>query len=1152
MSYKKTLKLLSIPLLLCVSALAQTVSSSVLGTLADATQAVVPGIQVDLRDQATGTVRSTTSNTVGLFRFLDVPPGTYSIAIRSAGFKSYLQKDLSLSSSETRDLGKITMELGTVTDEISVTAVATAVQTASSEKSSLVDGAQLNAIALKGRDIFGFLSLVPGVVDDGSQARDVTSPNAIGGITINGNASTYKNFTVDGITDMDTGSNNTLHYEPNMDSVAEIRVLTSNYQAEYGRSAGGLISVITKGGSQDFHGSGWWTHRHEEFNANNFFNNRTGVAKVPYRYNIAGFSVGGPVYIRNKFNRAKSRLFFFASQEYTRQRVDAGTKYTNMPTALERAGDFSQSFDTTGKLISIKDPATGSPFPGNVIPASRIDPVGQAMLKFFPLPNYVDPDPALKFQRNYKAAGSGAHPRRSDLVRIDTYITSKLNGYFRWANDFDDMDSLFQGGATWVGAIQDHPNPGHGWVAHINYTFSPTFLNEFSAGKSWNSWQWWMKDSSEITRDKMGNPPKWYPVGKSQIGTEAQFMSNYVPSVSFGSTPVSAAAYSVGNPPYTNWMDLYSFTDNLSKVVGKHSLKFGAYIERNGKFVTWPSSYRGVYSFAPDANNPYNTGDGYSNAILGNFTSYSESTDEASPDIWYWDVEGYAQDSWRISRRLTMDFGMRFYHLPPEEDLNGNMSSFNPATYSAQAAPTLYRPGFDASGKRVAVDPRTGAVAPVAQIGLYVPGSGNPANGMNVGGKNGYPSGMYERTPVGVAPRFGFALDIFGNGRTALRGGFGFFYHREDGNQIYPMVNNPPTIYTPTAYYSTIASLAQASGVLGPANLSYVYGQQALQRVQNASLAIQHSLGFDTVLDVSYVGNWGRHQQWTRNVNSIPLYARFNPANADPTNPSQPLSDNFLRPTPGWGNLTSGEAANSSPNYNALQATARRRFSRSLMFGAAYTWSRALATSGPSLYFPSRERNYGPLSFDRSHVLSVNYSYDMPNLGKRWNSKPLGVVTDNWTISGISTFSTGAPFTPSLSTTNNIDFTGSTEAARVDVLFDPRLSKSERTFGRNFKTEAFARPAIRSFGNAGVNILRGPGINNWDMTIAKKIPVGLGEKRFLMFRGEFYNVWNHTQFSSFDTTARFDASGVQTNANFGAYSAARSPRIVSFALRMQF
>jgi hypothetical protein len=282
------------------------------------------------------------------------------------------------------------------------------------------------------------------------------------------------------------------------------------------------------------------------------------------------------------------------------------------------------------------------------------------------------------------------------------------------------------------------------------------------------------------------------------------------------------------------------------------------------------------------------------------------------------------------------------------------------------------------------------------------------------------------------------------------------------------------------------------------------------------------------------------------------MFARFDPANADPTNPRVPLPDNFLRPYPGWGDLTSGEAAGSSPNYNSMQVSARRRQSKGLMYGLAYTWARALATSGPSAYFDSHDRNYGLLAYARKHVLAINYSYDLPRLGKRFGSRVLGAVTDEWTISGITYFTGGAPFTPGFSTTNNVDFTGSSEGARLDVLFDPRLQKNERTFGRNFKTEAFALPAVRTFGNAGTNILWGPGVNNWDMTFAKKIPLGLGENRALRLRGEFYNIWNHTHFSSYDTTARFDATGKQTNANFGAYNAARSPRIVSFAARFEF
>src|SRR5262249_31466644 len=372
----------------------QTVSSSLVGTVLDPAGAVIPSAPVTLTELNTGTVRQAQTDSSGVFRFLNVPAGTYSVAVTVTGFKSHVENNIALSAQETRDVGRISLELGNTSERISITAEATPVQTSSSEKSQMVDGRQLNDITLKGRDLFGYMRLIPGVIDTAN--RDVTSPNGFSNITINGNTSA-KNFTVDGITDVDTGSNGTIHYEPNIDAIQELKVLTSNYQAEFGRNSGGQITVITKSGSQQFHGSGAWNHRHEGFNANLWQNNRNGrkadgspvSAISPYRFNVETYSIGGPIYIPKHFNRERRKLFFFWSQEYTGQFVSGGVQNKYTPTALERAGDFSQSRQNNGSLITITDPSTGAPFPGNRIPTNRIDPTGLAMLNFFPLPNFA-------------------------------------------------------------------------------------------------------------------------------------------------------------------------------------------------------------------------------------------------------------------------------------------------------------------------------------------------------------------------------------------------------------------------------------------------------------------------------------------------------------------------------------------------------------------------------------------------------------------------------------------------------------------------------------------------------------------------------------------------------------------------------------------
>ncbi|MCC6364758.1 MAG: hypothetical protein IT165_14655 [Bryobacterales bacterium] len=503
---------------------------------------------------------------------------------------------------------------------------------------------------------------------------------------------------------------------------------------------------------------------------------------------------------------------------------------------------------------------------------------------------------------------------------------------------------------------------------------------------------------------------------------------------------------------------------------------------------------------------------------------------------------------------MTLDLGLRFYHQPPMYDANQTIAGFDPGAYNPAAAPVLYRPVLDASRRRVAQNPLSGALAPTPLIGMFVPGSGNFANGMRVGGKDGYPNGLLTLPWLVLGPRFGFAYDVFGNGKTALRGGFGLFMDRLEGNPTFWAIGNPPVAYTPTLYFDTLDTYAQGGGAIGPSNVRALYGEAKPTTTANFSFGIQHSIAGMT-LDASYVGSLARHLPMGADINPIPMYARFDPKNADPSQPAVPLPDNFLRPYKGFGSLSMVTFTGTS-NYNALQMAVNRRFTSGLQFGVSYTWSKVLGvasldSSSVSSYFPARQWNYGPLSYDRSHYFVANYVYDLPKPGRRLGFKPAGWALDNWQVSGITVFSSGAPFTPGFSTTDNQDVTGSSEGARVIVAGNPVLSKGGKTFFRNFDTSVFRRPAKGSFGNAGTGILRGPGVNNWDISVSKRFPFK-SEGRFLQFRTEMFNAWNHTQFSALNTTARFDPAGNQIDSTFGTFTAARTPRIIALSLKLYF
>lgn len=1143
-------------------AFGQNVSSSVKGIVTDPSGAVVAGATCTLTNNATG--QSATANTMtdGGFTFATVLPGVYKLSVTAAGFKALAMEKIEVTAAEVRTLGNLTLAVGETKDSVTVTAEATPIQLGSAERSGLVSGSQLNEIAIKGRDLMAFLKTIPGVVDpSGGAGSDAVDPNAAINLSINGSPSNTKNVTVDGVNVLDTGNNTGMHYEPNMEAVAEVKVLTSNFQAEYGRMGGGGITMVTKGGTQSFHGSLYDFYRHESLNANDFFNNKNSRVKSPYRYRITGYSLSGPVYIPGKFNVNKDKLFFFFSQEFGGIKMDQGFRRTNMPTALERAGDFSQSFDVGGALIKVKDPLSQAFYVNNQVPSNLFNAKGLAVLKAFPMPNgYVDP--TAKYSYNYIDSSSSPYPKRQEIARIDVNPRPWMRVFGRWIRSFDEQRNYYGSWTTGGQNFKLFPTkygiPGRGISGTITMTFTPTFISETTFGQDQSGIDIDTLDQAIIDRTKWGDLPKWYKFEYVDGVTNPK----YAPDITFGGQPANTPVLSIGGRlPWKNISRNYDFMHNMTKITGSHQIKFGLYISFVRKSDPTPSDYRGSWNFSRNTLNPFDTNNSFSNALLGIYSQYQESNARPLTMSHMWNREWYVQDNWRVSQRLTLDYGLRFYSWGPCWDEGKRQATFDRSAWKATDAPALYVPALNAQGVRVAKNPVTGTLEPTAVlIGRLVPNTGNIINGMAIGGVTpGTPRGIETFPKLTLAPRFGFAYDVFGNGNTAIRGGFGIAFSRASSGMHLDMGSNPPARYTPVAFYGNIDNLASSGGALGPLSVQSLQNSEVkLPATMSFSLGIQQRVK-STVVEASYVGTLNRHLYSYHPVNAIPMYGRFDPAFQDSTRPGAVMLDDFMRQYRGFAGMNLGSPWASS-NYNALQVSVNRRLQSGLQFGLAYTFSKALGATADNPYFAPRYWSYGPQGMDRSQILVANYIYELPKLGKRLGSRELGWVTDNWSVSGITSFISGSAFTPGFSTTDGADLTGSAIGGRILVTGNPRLAKSEKTFSRVFNTDVWARPPKCVFGagpnqacwgNAGPGILRGPGVNNWDISLSKKFPLG-GEGRVMTFRSEFFNAWNHTQFSGVNSTARFDTTGKQVDPLFGSYSSSRQPRIIQFSLKIAF
>jgi carboxypeptidase family protein/TonB-dependent receptor-like protein len=1133
--------------LLSTVASAQVTSGSMFGVVKDPSGAVVPGAMVTVHSDAIGLTRVVTSSETGEFVVTNLPPSTYSVTVNRESFQSLKKEGVVLSAGDRLNAGDFSLAINAAGGEVTVNADAgqLQIQNNSGERSDQITSKQLNDVAMNGRNVLDYMKLVPGV--SGLYDGHASSTGGLDSFNINGTRANEHEFTIDGASNVDTGNNGGTHITINPDAIEEVKILTSNYQAEYGKAAGGQIAITTKSGTNVWHGNGRFFHRNEGLNANEYFNKQSQIAdgdlNTPpkYRYNYAGYSIGGPI--------IKNKLFVFWNQEYYRQFVPLGnTIQMYVPTALERQGDFSQSIDGNGKPILISGPGIVN----NKIDPSQLTSAQQTvfnnmqkLLNLYPLPNV--PGFGSNGQNyNFSEAPSAQNPRREDILRVDYQLNAANRIYGRWIHNADSTTApfvpfpgpfgtfacsapLFDGGCT-----QNHP----AWNLSVNLvsTITPTLLNEFSFGPSHT-----LSDDQSATGSAS--------LSKLGITMPLLYPSDTVPDVSFsGLDNTNFNGPYLGATPWKQANTTINVNDNLTWSHGRHVLKGGIFYQRSRKDqIAW-GNINGQFSFntgpTSPATCPANTtcGDPIASALLGAFNSFDQSTARPLGKFRYNQLEFYIQDTWKLRPNFTLDYGMRFSWIPPQYDASNQIALFNPAAYDSASAVTV-----DASGS-------------------IVPGSGNPLNGMQYTNNGSLPDGGWNSRGIMPEPRLGFAWDMFSDHKTVLRGGFGMMHDRSQGNLIFnPVFNNPALVQTANLPAGNVADFSSASASFGNPILSNIVGAARdgkVPTVYSFSLGIQRDLGAGTTLDLAYVGTMGRHLVTARDINAVPYGYAFTKAAQDPSlypggvvpdvQPNLPAAyaaagynfdgtlalgrnaytDAPLVPYKGYGQIQYLEW-NGTSNYNSLQVSVQRRFSRGLTAGAVYTWSKAMttATADQDLQDPFDPLlDYRAASWDRTHVFAANYVYDIPGLAKHFGGpKWLSYITDNYQLSGVVNLMTGTP----VDTGNNWSFengalTGSNMWGAIQYYYT---------------LDSSGNPVAPSIGppvRATRDLLREGALQNWDTSLFKNIP--FKERYSIQLRLEAFNALNHPNFQTSNYGISLDgpwqwqpgtALSISKNANWG-------------------
>ncbi len=1087
---------------------AQEIAATIAGIVTDPSGAVIPDAAITISQNGTnGSTRTVKTDHSGNYLATNLTAGTYTIRISAPGFKEYAADNVILFVAQKMTVNA-PLQPGAANETVTVQSSPVAVDTESSAQAGTISGTQVRELELSNRNFEQLVTLQPGVVSGlgdevGFGLNNTTS------LAINGGRQDANNWSVDGADINDSGSNSTLLNVPSVDAIQEFTLERGSYDAGFGRSGGGQVLVATKAGSSAFHGDVYEFFRNNVLNANTFFGNQTGTPRGIERYNDFGFTLGGPLYIPRVYNTGKNKTFFFWSEEWRKESVPT-TGSQPAPTQAQLNGIISGQ---------VANAPAGCVTYNAALNQSTINPNCYSKNSAVYLANVFD-----KFAANnngsYQFTYSALNNFRQDLVRIDETISDKLHFFGRAIQDEVPQNfplGLFDGNANYPFIVNAAVNaPGENVVGNLTYTISPRFVNEAEVAYS----------QGEIVSVLSGVANS--PSVLSQLTNNAAYPDPYgrIPSVSF--TGGNIVGVSQGSAPYNERNLDRTFFDNFSATLGNHSVRTGFTISQ---LLKTENASSGNPSFQ------FNT---WQDFLLGNVATYSQANRDTVPDLHYFDTEAYVQDDWKLSRRLTLNLGLRYSYFPSPTDAKNTLNNFDPQLYNPRLAPAL----DPATGQFL---PGQAAIPATYTNGLIFPSGAACTQAQAISpGVTCSPFGgrVNPNSNLNFAPRIGFALDPTGAGKTSLRGGYGLFYDRSlNGIWEQNAFSDPPLVQTSTVENTRFDQpLAGAAVVSLSPNSITSTGNPSFRVPSYAdyNLSVQQELSPSTVLEVAYVGSYGRHLIGEEDLNQPTLAARF-------ANPNAYVD--AIRPYQGYSFFKARIPAFAS-SYNSLQVSLNHRVTRGLTLGIAYTWSRNLSDQSVDRFVANTDTydprlDYGPSSSNTPNIFITNYVYQLPFFTTQHGVE--GKVLGGWELSGITTAEDGQ----STTVTQSVDpfaaaFPGGLGIATPDYDIAPRADQIApvqllKRQAQWFSTSSFA-VASAHFGSARNGIFLGPGYQNWDLGAIKN--TAITERYRFQFRGEFFNAFNHTNYEAINT--------VLGSSGFGTVTSTHLPRRIQLGAKIYF